>query len=70
MLKFFNWFAQRLNFSRLIIITIILQILFLLQIGIIWRLSNQLQEKQAQQESQGQEQAETIVTPGMIRGLK
>jgi len=57
--------------SHLWFLVILLQLFFFIQVGVIWKLNNQLEEKERKIEKAQEEMfiQEKVVTPGMIRGL-
>ena len=59
--------TRLLSFPRLLVGLLVLQALFLLQLAVIWNLSDQLRQRQELLMAPVEE--EEIVTPGMIRGL-
>jgi len=57
--------------SHLWLLVVLLQLFFFIQIGIIWNLNSQLDERE-REIAKAQEEIfiqEKVVTPGMIRGL-
>lgn len=54
--------------AHLWLLIVLLQLFFFIQIGIIWKLNHQIEEKK-QQQAEIFLQDRKIVTPGSIRGL-
>lgn len=57
------------SYRRLVILIILLQVIFLIQLGLIWNLSRQLKESRQKSVSNQKVEEEKVITPGMIRGL-
>ena len=57
--------------SHLWLLVILFQLFFFIQVGVIWKLNNQLEERARETEKAQEEMfiQEKVVTPGMIRGL-